>query len=130
MGVGYQRRNPHERKPPGPIGLEPPGVKETEPDAASTQYEDVVTVFDPVAGFVTGGGTFRIDGDLVRFGINLKYKTKARPSRRRREASSPLGITRTVTSRSSRATPSTARWRSVRIRWGHGLGGGVGEGQL
>src|SRR6185503_18780600 len=40
----------------------------------ATQYEDVVTVFDPVAGFVTGGGTFKIDNDLVRFGINIKYK--------------------------------------------------------
>ena len=44
----------------------------------ATQYEDVVTVYDPVAGFVTGGGTFRIDGDLVRFGINLKYKTNGK----------------------------------------------------
>ena len=26
----------------------------------ATQYEDVVTVYDPVAGFGTGGGTFRI----------------------------------------------------------------------
>jgi hypothetical protein len=40
----------------------------------AVQYDDVVTVYDPVAGFVTGGGTFRIDGDLVRFGINIKYK--------------------------------------------------------
>ena len=46
----------------------------------ATQYEDVVTVYDPVAGFVTGGGTFRIDGDLVRFGINLKYKSNAKGS--------------------------------------------------
>ena len=37
----------------------------------ATHYEDVVTVYDPVAGFVTGGGSFRISGDLVRFGINL-----------------------------------------------------------
>ncbi|HEX6049383.1 MAG TPA: Ig-like domain repeat protein, partial [Gemmatimonadaceae bacterium] len=46
----------------------------------ATQYEDVVTVYDPVAGFVTGGGTFRIDGDLVRFGVNLKYKTNSKGS--------------------------------------------------
>lgn len=44
----------------------------------AVQYEDVVTVFDPVAGFVTGGGTFKIGGDLVRFGINLKYKTNGK----------------------------------------------------
>ena len=44
----------------------------------ATQYEDVVTVYDPAAGFVTGGGTFRIDGDLVRFGVNLKYKTNGK----------------------------------------------------
>jgi predicted RNA-binding protein with TRAM domain len=44
----------------------------------AVQYEDVVTVYDPVAGFVTGGGTFRIGGDLVRFGINLKYKTNGK----------------------------------------------------
>ena len=44
----------------------------------ATQYEDVVTVYDPVAGFVTGGGTFRIDGDLVRFGVNMKYKTNGK----------------------------------------------------
>ena len=44
----------------------------------AAQYEDVVTVYDPVAGFVTGGGTFRIGDDLVRFGINLKYKTNAK----------------------------------------------------
>src|SRR5688500_17526208 len=46
----------------------------------ATQYEDVVTVYDPVAGFVTGGGSFRIGGDLVRFGINLKYKSNAKGS--------------------------------------------------
>jgi hypothetical protein len=42
------------------------------------QYDDVVTVYDPVAGFATGGGTFQIDGDLVRFGINMKYKTNGK----------------------------------------------------
>ena len=46
----------------------------------ATQYEDVVTVYDPVAGFVTGGGSFRIGGDLVRFGINLKYKSNTKGS--------------------------------------------------
>jgi predicted RNA-binding protein with TRAM domain len=44
----------------------------------ATQYDDVVTVYDPVAGFVTGGGTFRVNGDLVRFGINLKYKSNTK----------------------------------------------------
>jgi hypothetical protein len=44
----------------------------------ATEYEDVVTVYDPAAGFVTGGGTFRIGSDLVRFGINLKYKTNGK----------------------------------------------------
>jgi len=37
-------------------------------------YTDVFTVYDPSLGFATGGGTLLIDGDVARFGINLKYK--------------------------------------------------------
>lgn len=37
-------------------------------------YTDVFTVYDPSLGFVSGGGTFLLNGDRVRFGINTKYK--------------------------------------------------------
>lgn len=37
-------------------------------------HADVVTVFDPSLGFASGGGSFLLDGDRVRFGFNLKYK--------------------------------------------------------
>jgi hypothetical protein len=39
-------------------------------------HSDVFTVFDPSLGFVTGGGTFVMDGEPVRFGINTRYKKK------------------------------------------------------
>ncbi|MGH7624757.1 MAG: Ig-like domain-containing protein, partial [Gemmatimonadaceae bacterium] len=37
-------------------------------------YSDAFTVFDPSLGFVTGGGTYTMNGDRVRFGITTKYK--------------------------------------------------------
>jgi uncharacterized repeat protein (TIGR01451 family) len=43
-------------------------------------YDDALTVFDPNAGFVTGGGTFLLGGDRVSFGLSFTYtKGKTTP---------------------------------------------------
>jgi alpha-tubulin suppressor-like RCC1 family protein len=81
-GTGYATTHNFSCKNPAslPVNVYAVQATLTSDYYQATQYEDVVTVYDPVAGFVTGGGTFRIDGDLVRFGINLKYKTNTKGS--------------------------------------------------
>ena len=44
-------------------------------------YEDVFSIWDPAAGFATGGGSFMLDGDRVSFGFSFtmtKGKTAPR----------------------------------------------------
>ena len=43
-------------------------------------YDDALTVYDPTAGFVTGGGKFTWQGDRVSFGLSFTYtKGKTTP---------------------------------------------------
>ena len=81
-GAGYATTRNFTCKNPAALPVNVYVVQATLTSAyyQATQYEDVVTVYDPVAGFVTGGGSFRMGGDLVRFGINLKYKSNTKGS--------------------------------------------------
>lgn len=43
-------------------------------------YEDVFSIWDPSAGFATGGGSFMLDGDRVSFGFSFTMtKNKSTP---------------------------------------------------
>ena len=75
-GTGYAAQRNFNCKNPTSIAV---NVYEVEAAVTGNYYtaagyNDVFTVYDPSLGFATGGGTFLIDGERVRFGLNLKYK--------------------------------------------------------
>ena len=76
-GSGYAAIRGFSCKNPAPIAV---NVYEVDVTVTGNfyvgDYEDVVTVFDHSLGFVSGGGSFIVNGDRVRFGINAKYKKK------------------------------------------------------
>jgi hypothetical protein len=74
-GTGYQATRPFTCTNPASIAVNVYEVQvSVTGDYYTGTYDDAFTVFDRSLGFVSGGGTFILDGDRVRFGINTKYK--------------------------------------------------------
>ena len=75
-GTGYaaQRNFSCKNQVPVAVNVYEVAATVTSNYYVASGYNDVMTVYDPSLGFATGGGTFMIDGDRVRFGLNLKYK--------------------------------------------------------
>jgi hypothetical protein len=69
-------------------------------------YEDVFSIWDPGAGFATGGGSFMLDGDRVSFGFSFTM-TKGKTARV--AASSWCATWQAVASAARRATAWTRR---------------------